>query len=79
MSYTRLNKISQNVSELLLANGKSVLFSYHKPVAGYNGTHFIYTEDKDSKTTTKHINAYLPNSRHKCQCVPQIEIENLLV
>jgi len=40
-------------------NGKSVLFSYKTPVAGYDDQGAFRSEDWFSMTTTKHINKYL--------------------
>jgi len=36
-----------------------ILFSYETPVAGFDGTSWFRTEEKFSRTTSKHINRYL--------------------
>lgn len=36
-----------------------VLFSYETPVAGFDGSSWFRTEEKFSRTTSKHINSYL--------------------
>ena len=44
---------------LLVCNGMKVLFSYKTPVAAEIGLRYYKTSYKFSKTTTKHINAWL--------------------
>lgn len=44
---------------LLVCNGMKVLFSYKTPVACEIGLRYYKTSYKFSKTTTKHINAWL--------------------
>ena len=72
---------------LTLNNGTEVLFSYETPVAGYlanggagdplwNGALFFRTEEKFSKTTTRHINKYLEGAN--AAVVPQDQIVNLV-
>ena len=53
-----LNVIGSNQTELNIANGV-VLFSYNTPVAArIDGTYYV-TEQKYSRTTSKHINAWV--------------------
>ena len=43
----------------LIVNGVSILFSYETPVAGWDNEGAFKTEEKYSKTTTRHVNKYL--------------------
>ena len=76
---------------LTLNNGTEVLFSYETPVAGFcnldlshgddytpewHGVLFFRTEEKFSKTTTRHINKYLEGAN--AAVVPQDQIVNLV-
>ena len=57
-----LRQIGSNQTELTLNNGNSIFFSYETPVAGYNDEiGFFRTATYYSKTTSRHINAYLPD------------------
>ena len=57
-------------------NGTVILFSYETPVAvNYNGA-FYRTSKHYSKTTTKHINAWLNGA--KAETVSQDFIDKLL-
>ena len=55
-----LRQIGSNQTELSLNNGDSIFFSYETPVAGFDAEDgFFKTETYYSKTTSRHINAYL--------------------
>lgn len=54
----KLNPVGSNMNEVEV-NGKSILFSYKTPVAGYDDQGAFRTEDFFSVTTSKHINKYL--------------------
>ena len=55
-----LRQLGSNQTELSLNNGSSIFFSYETPVAGYHSEDgFFKTETYYSKTTSRHINAYL--------------------
>jgi len=54
----RLTPIGSNMTELYI-NGKTLLFSYSTPVAGYDIDGAFRTGDWYSSTTTRHINKYL--------------------
>ena len=55
-----LRQIGSNQTELSLNNGNSIFFSYETPVAGYSDDiGFFRTATYYSKTTSRHINAYL--------------------
>ena len=57
-----LKQIGSNQTELTLNNGNSIFFSYETPVAGYSDEiGFFRTATYYSKTTSRHINAYLPD------------------
>lgn len=56
----KLNKVANNVTELSLACGTVVLFSYNTPVAAMLPSgRYVRTTEKYSQTTTKHINKWL--------------------
>jgi len=54
-----LNPIRQNVNELNVHDGLTVLFSYKTPVAAIVDSMRYRTSYKWSKTTTRHINQWL--------------------
>ena len=55
-----LRQLGSNQTELSLNNGSSIFFSYETPVAGYHSEDgFFKTDTYYSKTTSRHINAYL--------------------
>ena len=54
----KLNPIGSNMTEVEV-NGKSIMFSYQTPVAGYDDQGAFRTSTKYSVTTSKHINSYL--------------------
>ena len=55
----KLKQIKSNMTELTLANGTRVLFSYETPVAGWDDDGAFRTMEHYSPTTTRHINQYL--------------------
>ena len=65
-----------NMTELEV-NGKSIMFSYSTPVAGYDDEGAFRTEEKFSVTTSKHINKYL-GGKDVGRLVPQAYIESLV-
>jgi hypothetical protein len=79
----RLRIVGRNQTELTTAKHR-ILFSYETPVAfNVKATGRWFKADKDadgerwSRTTVKHINAWIP-SEEKPETVPQREIEGLL-
>ena len=54
----RLNNIASNMTEITLANGTQILFSYKTPVASWENGQFYKTEKFWSKTTSRHINKW---------------------
>lgn len=53
-----IKPIGSNKTELRLDNGTTVLFSYETPVAAWINGQYYKTEQKWSRTTSKHINAW---------------------
>ena len=54
----QLRPIGSNMNEIVV-KGKSILFSYSTPVAGWDENGAFRTDEKFSVTTSKHINKYL--------------------
>ena len=54
----KLNPVGSNMNEIEV-DGKSILFSYKTPVAGWDDEGAFRSEDFFSVTTSKHINKYL--------------------
>ena len=73
----KLKPIKANQTELELSNGTIILFSYQTPVAAClgNGSGFIRTSHKWSRTTSKHINQWLAGA--KAREVDQAELDKL--
>jgi|TARA_B100000085_G_scaffold237046_1_gene225905 hypothetical protein len=72
----KLNPIGSNMTEVEV-NGKSIMFSYQTPVAGYDDQGAFRTSTKYSVTTSKHINKYLGGS-DVGRVVDQSYIDNLV-
>lgn len=59
-----LNPIGKNVTELTLANGTTILFSYRTAVACHiPGLGYYRTTKAYSRTTSKHITQWLTANR----------------
>ena len=71
-----IKNIGSNMSELEVG-GKSILFSYQTPVAGYDDQGAFRSEDFFCVTTSKHINKYL-GGKDVGRTVPQTYIEGLV-
>ena len=54
----KLNPVGSNMNEVVV-DGKSILFSYKTPVAGWDDQGAVRTDEFFSVTTSKHINKYL--------------------
>ena len=55
-----LNPIAANQTEVELANGVTVFFSYKTPVAAHiPGEGFVKTDCRWSRTTSKHIGQFI--------------------
>ncbi len=72
----KLNPVGSNMNEIEV-DGKSILFSYKTPVAGWDDEGAFRSEDWFSMTTTKHINKYL-GGKDVGRKVPQSYIEGLV-
>ena len=75
-----VQQIGSNMTEVMLADGTTVLISYTTPVAALvPGKGWIRTAHKWSATTTKHINKWLAkNCGGTVQDVPQWDLDQLL-
>ena len=76
----KVQPIGSNQTEVSLADGTEVLFSYSTPVAALvPGKGWIRTAQKWSTTTSKHINAWLrKNCGGTVATVPQWELDQLV-
>lgn len=54
-----IRNIGSNMTQLDLADGTSVLFSYSTPVAALTDNGYYRTSTKYGSTTTRHINKWL--------------------
>ena len=54
-----IRNIGSNMTQLDLADGTSVLFSYSTPVAALTDNGYYRTSTKYGPTTTRHINKWL--------------------
>lgn len=71
-----LKVIGPNQTQVTKSDGTRVFFSYSTPVAAYvPGRGYIRTATSYSKTTSKHINAWLSGT--KAATVPQSELDAL--
>ena len=76
----RVKQVSTTSTEVSLADGTEVLFSYSTPVAALvPGRGWMRTEQFYSTTTSKHINRWLAqNCGGEVQTVPQWEVDQLV-
>jgi hypothetical protein len=76
----RVKQVTTTSTEVSLADGTEVLFSYSTPVAALvPGKGWIRTEQFYSKTTSKHVNAWLrTNCGGTVQTVPQWDLDQLV-
>lgn len=72
----RLKVLGQNKTEVEINGNTTVLFSYNTPVAALVNGLFFRTEKNWSKTTTKHINQWLGDS--KAELAPQSYFDDLM-
>jgi hypothetical protein len=75
-----VQQIGSNQTEVTLANGTEILFSYSVPVAAIvPGKGWIRSAFKHSATTTKHVNAWLrKNCGGDVLTVPQWDLDQLV-
>jgi hypothetical protein len=76
----KVQPIGSNQTQVSLADGTEVLFSYSTPVAALvPGKGWIRTAHMWSATTSKHINAWLAkNCGGTVQSVPQWDLDQLV-
>ena len=76
----KVQSIGANQTEVTLADGTEILFSYGQPVAALvPGKGWIRTAFKHSVTTSKHTNAWLrKNCGGTVQTVPQWDLDQLV-
>ena len=74
----KLKLIGSNQTELRLEDGTQIFFSYETPVCVRNENGCFVTEEKYSRTTSKHINNWVANLSSIIKMVPQSEIDNMV-
>jgi hypothetical protein len=78
----KVTPIGSNQTQVSLADGTEVLFSYATPVAALvPGKGWMRTEKTYSVTTTKHVNRWLNNNAStyaKVALVPQWDLDQLV-
>jgi hypothetical protein len=78
----KIKSIAANQTEITLSNGTIIFVSYETPVAAFvAGRGVLLTSNFYSRTTKKHVNAWVKNtfSRHvTVTVVAQDEIESFL-
>ena len=76
----KVTQVTVTSTQISLADGTEVLFSYSTPVAALvPGKGWIRTEQFYSVTTSKHINRWLAeNCGGEVQTVPQWEVDQLV-
>ena len=70
----KLNHLASNKTELTLADGTQVLFSYQTPVAAWKDGEYFKTSKRWSHTTTRHVNSWAHLATEK----PQEYFDNLV-
>ena len=65
----KLKRTSRNETEIKCNDEATVFCSYDTPVAAKVGVKYYRTEEKHSRTTTKHLNRWLEDV--KCELKPQ--------
>jgi len=77
----KLSPIQSNMTELSLADGTQVLFSYQTPVACITDGEFFSTAHKWSNTTTRHVNKWREKNNFPSRMTtskPQLFFDNLV-
>jgi len=78
----KVQPIGSNQTQVSLADGTEVLFSYSTPVAALvPGKGWMRTEQTHSVTTTKHVNRWLTSNAStyaKVALVPQWDLDQLV-
>ena len=82
MSFHLLEQVTTTSTQISLADGTEVLFSYSTPVAALvPGKGWIRTEQFYSTTTSKHINRWFAENKStaaEVATVPQWEVDQLV-
>ena len=80
----KVQQVGSNQTEVTLADGTFILFSYDQPVAAIvPGKGWMRTAFKWSATTTKHVNAWIRKHRGnyvigEVASVPQWDLDQLV-
>jgi hypothetical protein len=80
----KVQQIGSNQTEVILADGSCILFSYAQPVAAIvPGKGWMRTAQQWSATTTKHINAWIRKNQgfyviDEVPTVPQWDLDQLV-
>ena len=76
----KLKQIGANQTEVQLSDHyeTQIFFSYEQAVCVRNADGCFVTEEKYSRTTSKHINNWVANLSDIIKMVPQSEIDNMV-
>ena len=72
----KIKQIASNMTEATV-NNITLLYSYETPVAGYDDQGAFRTDEKFSRTTSKHINKYL-GGKDVGRVISQADIEGMV-
>ena len=73
-----LRQLGSNQTAAFFNDGTEIFYSYNTPVAGFiPGTGYVKTRRQWSKTTSKHINAYLTAANGHVTIVDQEVLDHL--
>ena len=80
MSIMKIKIIGANQTEIILADHyeTQIFFSYEQAVCVRTADGCFVTEEKYSRTTSKHINKWIANLSNIIKMVPQSEIDNMV-
>ena len=76
----KIKIIGANQTEVILADHyeTQIFFSYEQAVCVRTADGCFVTEEKYSRTTSKHINKWIANLSNIIKMVPQSEIDNMV-
>lgn len=70
----KIKQLKSNMTELTIADGTQVLFSYETPVASYQYASGLKKTDKKwSQTTTKHVNQWIQDMGYNPKDIPSVD------
>ena len=72
----KLQQLGSNQTKIVYNNGDEIFFSYDTPVAGCVSFGYFQTEEKFSRTTSKHIKSYIDGNNSLK--ISQSEVQALL-